>query len=350
MPRRVDNPPVRYAERRLEYEEGERPDAWLEIHEERVQSALSRNDSPDLGFRWSLNPYRGCYHGCIYCYARPSHAYWGWGAGTDFERKIVVKVNIAEELERELQSRRWKRETVAISGNTDPYQPLEGRYRLTRRCLEVFLRARTPVSVVTKGALVAQDADLLAELARHVGARVTISIAFDDDETARRLEPWASPPSRRFDALRVLSEAGVPTSVAVAPIVPGINEASIPSILERARDAGARAAWMTLLRLPGEVGDVFEARLSELWPERVSRVRRALYEMRGGRVTESRFGHRMRGVGERWAMVERLFELTCRRLGLRTGPVGDADPASVGAVSHQGRSGDGQLALFDDEV
>ena len=339
MPRPVSNPPNPFDRFRVELFEPEL--ARLEVSEEHAKSALSKNESPDVPFRWSVNPYRGCQHACAYCYARPTHQYLGLGAGTDFDRKIVVKTNLPELLERELARRSWRGEPVTFSGVTDAYQPLEARYGLTRRCLEVCLARRNPVAIVTKSALVRRDADLLVELARRADVRVFVSIPFGDPVTARAIEPGTPTPAERFETLRVLSEAGIPTGFALAPLIPRLNDADIPAQLERARESGARAAFLLLLRLPAEVEDVFRERLQQAFPERASAVLSALAEMRGGRLKESRFGERMRGHGPRFQIVQDLFFLHCRRLGLETG--GDERLASM-----RPKPGGGQGFLFDD--
>jgi len=322
----------------------EAPDARLEVFEEDARTVLARNESPDVPFRWSVNPYRGCQHACAYCYARPTHQRIDFGAGTDFDRRIVVKRNAPECLRRELASRSWKREAIAFSGVTDCYQPLEAVYGLTRRCLEACLERRNPVGIVTKAALVRRDADLLAELERRAGAHVFVSIPFADDATARRIEPGATAPSKRFETLRALSLAGVPTGVAVAPLIPGLNEEDVPTILTRARRAGASRAFLMHLRLPAEVLPVFRERLEAAFPGRARKVLRAIAESRGGRLNESRFGARMRGSGPRWDAVRRLFELQCRRLGLETGEL--ASPFAPPAVAE---SPPRQPSLFDDD-
>ncbi len=315
--------------------EGEPPPARLEVFTETVRSALTENDSPDIGFRWSVNPYRGCYHGCAYCYARPYHQYLGWGAGTDFERKIVVKTNVAEVLRRELGRASWKGELVAFSGITDCYQPLEAAYRLTHACLEVCLAHANPVAIITKSSVIRRDVELLARLAREASCRVAVSIPFADDALGRSIEPWASPVSRRFETLRILSDAGVPTVVGVAPLIPGLNDSHVPEILERARAAGAGDAFMTLLRLPREVKEVFDVRLEDaLSASRAKRVRHAIEETRGSTA----FGDRMRGRGARWAAIEMLFETTKRRLGLG----GDGE-----VPTRPARRPSPQLELFD---
>ena len=314
MPRPVSNPPNPYERRRVELDEPEL--ARLEVQEERAKSALTRNDSPDLSFRWTVNPYRGCQHACAYCYARPTHQYLGLGAGTDFDRRIVVKTNVAELLAGELARRSWRGERIVISGVTDAYQPLEARYRLTRACLEVCRDRRNPVSIVTKGVLVRRDADLLADISQRASASVFVSIPFATSELARAIEPGAPSPAERFETLRILSEAGVATGIMIAPLVPRLNDTQVPELLERARAAGARSAASMLLRLPAEVLDVFRERLTEALPERAPSVLSSLAEMRSGKLRESRFGERMRGHGPRFQLVEDLFRLHCRRLGL----------------------------------
>jgi DNA repair photolyase len=315
MPRPINNPPSPWSSTHVEWLE-EPPPATLSIFEEEARSIISANDSPDIPFRYSLNPYRGCLHACAYCYARPSHQYLGWGAGTDFDRKIVVKTNAPEVLRRELMRPSWEGEVIVFSGNTDCYQPVEANYELTRRCLEVCLEFQNPVAIITKSALIRRDVDRLAELARRARATVNLSIAFATDEAARKMEPYASRPSHRFEVMRLLSDAGVSTGIIVAPVIPGLNETDIPELLERGQQAGARRASMGLLRLPAEVLPVFDERLSEAFPERAQKVRNAVREMRGGKMNESGFGARFAGQGPRWKAIDTLFELHCRRLGL----------------------------------
>ncbi len=314
----VSNPPNPWDRNHVDWL-GEPPAARLDTFEEQARTVLSRNDSPDLPFRWSVNPYRGCLHGCAYCYARPTHQYLGFGAGTDFERKLVVKVNAPEVLHGEFSRRSWKREVVVFSGITDCYQPLEQSYELTRRCLEVCANHRTPVVIITKGALVRRDVDLLLRLGEVAAATVHVSIPFASDDVARRLEPYASAPAARFETLRLLSAAGVRTGVSVSPLILGLNDAEVPEILTRARQAGATRAFSTLLRLPGEVATVFAERIRETLPERASRVLAAIAAERGGELNDARFGARMRGRSPRWEAAERLFSVTCRRLGLEHG-------------------------------
>lgn len=319
------NPPDRFAKEHLERDEPE-PLAGLEVRGESARSALSENESPDLPFRWTLNPYRGCQHACGYCYARPTHPYLGLGAGTDFERKLVVKHDLPEVLARELARPTWRGEPISIAGVTDPYQPLEAEHGITRRCLEVCLRFRNPVTVVTKGVLVTRDADLLAELARSAGARVFVSIPVLDAAHARALEPAVATPRERLAVLAELSRRGVPTGLALAPFVPRLSEPDLATLIEGAARAGATAAFLVLLRLPGEVLEVFRQRLEEALPGEASAVLAALSEMRGGALQEARFGARMSGLGPRFSAVEDLFRLLCRRHGLVAGERAPLEP------------------------
>jgi DNA repair photolyase len=337
--RRVDNPPNPWASAHVEWL-GEPPAAQLQVYEERAASALAQNDSPDVPFRFSVNPYRGCQHACAYCYARPGHQHLGFGAGSDFDTRIVVKTNVAQCLERELGRRDLGSEWIAFSGVTDCYQPLEASYGLTRACLEACLRWRVSVGVVTKSALVRRDVDLLAELGRRAGARVFVSIPFLEREHARALEPWASEPAARFETLRRLSQAGIETGVAIAPLIPGLNDSAVAEVLERARDAGARHAFCVLLRLPAQVRPVFEARLRAALPLRAERVLLALERMRP--AGSSAFGERMRGRGAHWETVWDLFRVTCRRLGLAHS---EREAAPVEPLAPRRRA-PGQLELF----
>lgn len=318
MLRAISNPPNPWHSTEVEWL-GEPPAAGLELFEERAKSVLSENTSPDLDFRFSVNPYRGCFHACAYCYARPSHQYLDFGAGTDFDRKLVVKVNAPEVLAQELARGRAGDEHLVFSGNTDCYQPLEAHYGLTRRCLEVCRDFRRRVVIITKGALVQRDAELLADLHERAGVRVVMSLAFADVETARLIEPHTSSPERRIAALARLAEHGVPTGIAFAPVVPGLNEAAIPEVLRRAAEGGATTAFMTLLRLAPEVEVVFRERLLESAPGRLEKVLSALRDVRGGQVDERRPGRRFAGQGARWRMIEDLFHMHCRRHGLEVG-------------------------------
>ncbi|MEK6676972.1 MAG: PA0069 family radical SAM protein [Planctomycetota bacterium] len=317
--RSVDNPPNPYDTRCVEWLEPP-PTARLEVYEETASSILSENDSPDLPFRWSVNPYRGCQHACAYCYARPYHEYLGYGAGTDFETKLVAKINAPELLERAFRGKKWQRESVNFSGVTDCYQPMEACYELTRRCLEVCLEYGNPAGIVTKGFLVVRDAELLSKLNQVSSARVYLSIPFADAGMAKLIEPQAPTPSRRFEAIRRLRECGVPVGVMVAPIIPGLNDSDIPKILEQAAEAGAQSASYTVLRLSGSVEPVFLSRIREVLPLRAERIISRLGEIRGGKLTDSRFGHRMRGEGTYWESIRSLFSLMKKKYGFESIP------------------------------
>jgi DNA repair photolyase len=315
--RRVDNPPNPWLSRDVEWL-GEPPPVELEVYEEEARSIVSENDSPDVPFDHSVNPYRGCQHACAYCYARPSHQYLGLGAGTDFDSKLVVKRNAPELLARELARRRRPIPWLAFSGVTDCYQPLEAGYRLTRRCLEVCLERRQSVGIVTKSALVRRDAPLLAELSRRASVRVFLSIPFFDPDLSRAIEPWAPTPATRLATLRALAEAGVEVGVACAPLILGLNDAQVPMILRAAREVGARHAFYVPLRLAREVRAVFEARLRRHSEPLARKVLSAHEESRAGQARPLAFGERMRGSGPRWRAAVDLFHLECRRLGLDT--------------------------------
>ncbi len=312
--RAVSNPPNRFDDISREYLEGA-PPVDLQLFEEETKEILSRNESPDLPFRWSLNPYRGCFHACAYCYARPTHEYWGFGAGTDFESKIVVKVNAAARLRETFLKPSWQGEIIAFSGNTDCYQPVEAQYRLTRACLEVCAEFRNPVGLITKAALIARDLDVLRRLRDEAWVRVFFSIPFVDNETARKVEPQAPSITSRLDAMRRLSDAGIPTGVSVAPVIPGLNDDAIPEILRLAREAGATTATYILLRLSGSVEPVFLERMQAAFPDRVRKITNRLREVRGGSLTEARFFKRHHGEGTYWSMLEQLFETGCRQAG-----------------------------------
>ena len=341
MPRPVSNPPNPWSSTAVEYLD-EAPPARLELFEEEARSIVTANDSPDVPFRWSLNPYRGCIHGCAYCYARPSHQYLGFGAGTDFDRKIVVKVNAPTLLEAAFERRSWAGETITFSGNTDCYQPIEATYALTRRCLELCLAYRNPVAIITKSALVQRDAALLAALAKVTDVRVFVSLAFADEAQARAVEPWAASVARRLESLRALADAGVPCGVAVAPIIPGLNDDQAARVLSLAHAHGARRAFMQMLRLPAEVRPVFAERIAEAFPDRARRIDHAIVELRGGRTNDPRFGHRMRGEGPRWEAIRALFAAQCRRLGMNAAEAG----ADEGARTFRRPTAQG--SLFDD--
>ncbi|HEV8609951.1 MAG TPA: radical SAM protein [Thermoanaerobaculia bacterium] len=284
------------------------------------------------------------------CYARSSHQYWGFGAGTDFDRKIVVKTNVAEKLREEFLRPSWKGDQIAFSGNTDCYQPLEAVYGLTRKCLEVCREFRNPVGLITKGALIRRDIDLLAAMSRETRVSATLSIPFAEDAIGRAIEPGASLPSQRFETLRMLSDAGIRTGIGIAPVIPGLNDSHIAELLERAKAAGARRAFIILVRLSGQTLPVFEERLAEAFPDRARKIWHAIEEMRGGKRNETKFHDRMVGRGPRWEAIETLFEAQCRRLGLNTR---HGDPEAEDEENSEGprssfRRPSAQAALFED--
>lgn len=311
----VSNPPNPYHKTIVEWLDCP-PNAQLQVYEEEVKSILSTNDSPDIGFEYSINPYRGCFHGCAYCYARPTHQYIDFGAGSDFERKIVAKVNAAEKLREAFMKKSWQGEEIVFSGVTDCYQPLEARYELTRRCLEVCAEFRNPVAIITKGALIRRDIDVLKRLNEHASLKVMMSIAFSDDKMSKEIEPNAPRPSVRFRAMEELAAAGISVGVGCAPVICGLNDSQIPAILEEAKNCGATTAFMTLLRLPAEVKDVFLERLQQTYPDRFNKVVNQLKEMKGGKLNRTEFGKRMRGEGPQWEAIRFLFKNSCEKLGL----------------------------------
>jgi len=282
---------------------------------EPARSVISRNKSPDIGFSQSINPYRGCAHGCIYCYARPSHSYIGLSPGLDFETKLFYKADAARLLETELAAPGYKCSPIMIGANTDPYQPLEKSLKVTRSLLEVLSHCRHPVTITTKGALVARDVDLLAGLARDGLTQVMFSIPTLDDEMKRVLEPRAAAAAARLKAMRVLADAGVPVGVLVAPIIPVLTEHEIERVLQACREAGASLAGYTLLRLPWEVKDLFREWLAEHFPERAAHVMSVVRSMRGERDNDPSFGTRMHATGPVAQLIRQRFQLACRRLG-----------------------------------
>jgi DNA repair photolyase len=310
----VTNPPNPFE---TTQREGLEPPKRVEVQlfEDDTKEILSRNDSPDLPFRWSVNPYRGCFHACAYCYARPSHEYWGFGAGSDFESKLVLKRRAAALLRQAFAKPSWKGELIVLSGNTDCYQPIESTLGLTRACLEVCAEHRNPVGIITKGVLVVRDLDLLRRLHEEASIRVYFSLAFADDDMARAVEPQAPSISKRLEAMRILSEAGIPTGISVAPIIPGLNEKAIPQLLSRAKAAGATDATWSLLRLSGHVEAVFLDRMREAFPDRVEKIIHRIQEVRGGSMNDPAFFSRHHGSGTYWRCIEQLFQLGCRRAG-----------------------------------
>jgi DNA repair photolyase len=344
------NPPNRFES--LRYEDEAPEDVGLDPSElaapetrylrDPARSIVATNDSPDLGFDASVNPYRGCIHGCVYCYARPTHEYLGFSAGLDFETRILVKEDAPALLRQALSARSWRPRVVALSGVTDPYQPIERRLGLSRRCLEVLLEFRNPVVVVTKNRLVARDADLLGELAHFDAAAVSVSVTTLDPELARRMEPRAPRPTLRLEAIERLAAAGVPVGVLVAPVVPGLTEHELPAILEAAARAGARHAGYVVLRLPHAVKEIVDEWLERHYPDRKAKVLSRVRSLRGGRLYDPRFGVRQRGEGAFAEQIAQLFEMGRRRAGIP-----DARPAL--SATHFRRPEPGaspQLALF----
>jgi DNA repair photolyase len=318
------NPPNRFERIALEPDSDGAADAPgpvpTEFYRDDAQSLITRNDSPDVPFTFSLNPYRGREHGCIYCYARPFHEYLGLSAGLDFETKIFVKERAPEILREELGRKSWKGEALAMSGVTDPYQPVERRLELTRRCLGVMAECRQPVGLITKSGLVARDADILGDLARHGAAGVSITLTTLDENLRRTLEPRAATADVRLQAIGRLAERGVPVGIMVSPVIPGLTDHEVPRILERAREAGASYANFTMLRLPHGVADLFDRWLTEHAPGHRTKVLGRLRDVRGGNLTDARFGKRMRGEGPIADVTAKLFRAARERAGLSGAP------------------------------
>ena len=287
-----------------------------EVREEPTRTIITTNDSPDISFDQSINPYRGCEHGCVYCYARPSHAFLGHSPGLDFETKLYAKPQAAKLLTQELANPRYQPQTIALGTNTDPYQPIERERRITRSLLEVLKEARHPVAIVTKSALVTRDIDILCVMAKDGLAKVAISITTLDRHLARRMEPRAATPMRRLEAVRLLAEAGIPTAVMVAPIIPALNDSEIERILEAARDAGAGEAGYVALRLPLELKTLVREWLQTEYPDRAAKVLKLMQSMHGGVDYRSEFGLRQRGSGPYAEQIAHRFRLALKRLGL----------------------------------
>lgn len=292
------------------------PPFRTEVQVERPRSVITRNESPDIPFDRSINPYRGCEHGCIYCFARPTHSYMGLSAGLDFEAKLFAKPDAPKLLERELAKPGYKPRTIAIGTNTDPYQPIEREWRIMRQILEVLNKANHPVAIVTKSALILRDLDILSSMASRGLAKVAISVTTLDRKLARSMEPRASTPSRRLEAIRALSGAGVPTGVLVAPVIPALNDHEIERILDSAKAAGANEAGYVLLRLPLEVSPLFRDWLLQHYPDRYRHVMSLVRSMRGGKDYDAEFGKRMKGAGPYAWQISRRFEMTTKRLGM----------------------------------
>jgi len=335
------NPPNRFE--RLRYEPDpelppeERPDPRTQFYLDGTQSILTSNDSPDVGFDVGLNSYRGCEHGCAYCFARPFHEYLGWSSGLDFETKILVKLRAPELLREELAHRRWVPQTVGMSGVTDCYQPAERHFRLTRRCLEVFAEFRNPVAIITKSFLVTRDIDLLVELAKWSCVVVNITLTTLSSELSGKLEPRGARPEHRLRAIRLLARAGIPVHVLVAPIIPGLTDHEIPTILLAAADAGARRAGKVILRLPYAVKEVFISWLDAHEPGKKDRVLSRVRDLRGGKLNVSEWGKRMRGEGIFADQIHDLFAVAARRAGL--------NEADIPLTTEHFRRPGGQLEL-----
>jgi DNA repair photolyase len=336
------NPPNRflplYRESIPGWTEEEDPAPRTRFFRDDARTALATNNSPDIPFTYSLNPYRGCEHGCCYCYARPGHEFLGLSAGLDFETQIFVKEDAPELLRAELSSPKWVPQTVSISGVTDAYQPVERRLELTRRCLKVFAEFRNPVGIVTKNALVARDKDILGALGKYDAAAVFLSITTLDPELSRVMEPRASIPEARLRAIRELTAAGVPTGILMAPVIPGLTDHEAPAILKAAAAAGARTAGYVPLRLPFAVKDLFADWLARHYPQRKDRVLGRVRDIRGGKLNDSTFGRRMRGEGEWSDVFARLFKLHRQRVGMSA-----RGPELSAAHFTNGRPQQGQL-------
>jgi DNA repair photolyase len=318
----VSNPPNPWLSSAVEYfdSDGEPPPmARLEVYEDHSRSILATNDSPDIGFDYSINPYRGCMHGCAYCYARPGHEYLSFGAGTDFDRKIVVKPKAPELLREAFDKPSWRGELIMFSGVTDCYQPLEASYQVTRGCLQVCADYRNPVAIITKAPLIERDLDVLQELARVTRVGVTISIPLWDPDKARAMEPFVASPLRRIKTIARLAAAGIDVGVNVAPMIPGLGDEDIAEILTAAAASGATRAGFVFLRLPGPVATVFQERVRAALPLRAERILSRVREARGGKLYDSTWGKRQEGEGEYAATAKALFDATCKKLGLNHG-------------------------------
>jgi len=309
------------------------------FYNDHSKSILSKNESPDLGMGYSINPYRGCEHGCIYCYARATHEYLGFSSGLDFETKIMVKRDAAKLLEEAFSKSSWQPETIVVSGNTDCYQPVERKLEITRGCLEVFLKFRNPVAIITKNALVQRDVDILKELAKLNLVRVVISITSLKKEIQSKMEPRTSTPARRLQTIEFLSSNGISTSVNVAPIIPGLTDEEIPSILKEASERGAKSAGRVMLRLPFAVKELFTDWVKREFPARSNKIINRIKELHGGKLYNSEFGKRMTGEGE-WAdIVQKIFAANCSKFNLNKERI----PLST---NHFRRIVKGQIDLF----
>jgi DNA repair photolyase len=307
--------PIEYVPDMDAYDPDEPPPPTM-VFRDTTKQIIARNDSPDVGFEFSINPYRGCEHGCIYCYARPTHEYFGLSAGLDFETKIFAKTDAAVLLRKELAARKWQGDLIAISGVTDCYQPLERKLKITRSCLEVLLEFRNPTALITKNHLITRDVDLLKEMAAYDGVGVSVSVTSLRNEIQSVMEPRTSVPARRLAAIETLAKAGVPVNVMVAPVVPGLTDHEIPAIIKAARDAGARSAGYITLRLPFAVKELFERWAERHFPDRKDKILNRVRELRGGKLYDPTFGVRMRGEGVFADQIELLFDAAVRKFGM----------------------------------
>ncbi|MBS4028994.1 MAG: PA0069 family radical SAM protein [Ignavibacteriales bacterium] len=318
------NPPNRFLNTSFEplelendfYEEEEKNAIKTTFFKDATKTILAKNDSPDIPFTYSLNPYRGCEHGCIYCYARPTHEYLGFSAGLDFETKIMVKEDAPQLLEEAFQKKNWKPSMIALSGNTDCYQPIERKLEITRKCLEVFLKYRNPVGIVTKNALIQRDIDILQKLAEHQLVHVLVSVTSLNNDLTNVMEPRTSRPEKRLETIAKLAEAKIPVGVNVAPIIPGLNDEEIPSILKAASLHGAMYAGYIIVRLPYSVEPLFVDWLNRNFPDRAKKITNHLKEMRGGKLNNAEWGKRFRGEGKYAEMIDILFKKNSSRYGL----------------------------------
>jgi DNA repair photolyase len=315
------------------------------IYDDRSRSVVNKVDSPDLGMEWTLNPYRGCEHGCIYCYARPTHEYLGFSSGLDFETRIMVKRDAPALLRKALSSPKWERKTISLSGVTDPYQPVEARLGITRKCLQVLVEYRQPVSVITKSRLVLRDLDLLAELHRHRLVCCAVSLTTLNPALAAKMEPRAAAPSSRLEVIRRLSETGIPVCVMMAPIIPGLTDHEIPLLLAAAKDAGATSAGFVLLRLPHQIKALFLDWLHRHFPDRAAHVESLVRRTRDAALYNSAFFERQRGVGAYAEQIGRTFSVFARRLGLNDRP--DAAAPQIPRQQAAAAGARGQAGLFD---
>lgn len=336
-----DNPVNRFEGNYLEYEQHEEPKPETQLFRDDSKSIIAYNQSPDVPFDAGFNPYRGCEHGCVYCFARPFHEYLGFSSGLDFETKIMVKYDAPELLRKQFQSPKWVPQIVAMSGITDVYQPIERELEITRNSLKVFSEFRNPVGIITKNYLVTRDIDILQELAAYHCVKVHLSVTTLDKSLSQKMEPRTSVPARRLKAIEELAKAGIPVGVNVAPIVPGLTDHEIPNILREAANAGAQTAGFIILRLPFKVKDLFDAWLEEYFPDRKEKVLNRIKDMRGGKLNNTDFGQRMRGEGKFYEQIRSTFNIHVSKLNL------DKKPGHITAENFRKSHGE-QLGLFSE--